>query len=228
MNQGRSSAPSRVAVFPGKVPRDKAVNSHRGPHPERIEDSACRSHTAMTQSGNQATADRGDGIQILPTPEELDLATADGLVEQGCAAISRHAWMLLLDLTGLSFCDARGLSAFVRIANHADNAGCRFGLIAPQAPVARILRLTGLDGRIPVFTTIGNALTRLAAMPRAPMFVSVHTRLGTKPIGLSIRLDPQSEHLFSMQMIDPPLVGQRVNMGGRSGGKTQLGTAWPG
>jgi anti-anti-sigma factor len=118
----------------------------------------------MTQSGNQATADRGDVIQILPTPEELDLATADGLVEQGCAAIGRHAWMLLLDLTGLSFCDARGLSAFVRIANHADNAGCRFGLIAPQPPVARILRLTGLDVRIPVFTTIGNALTRLAAM----------------------------------------------------------------
>jgi anti-anti-sigma regulatory factor len=51
-------------------------------------------------------------------PGELDLATSDGLVEQGYAAIARSA-RLLLDLTGLSFSDARGLGTFVRIANHA-------------------------------------------------------------------------------------------------------------
>jgi hypothetical protein len=64
---------------------------------------------------------------------------------------------------GLSFCDARGLSAFVRIANHADAAGCRFGLIAPQLPVAKILRISGLDSRMPVFATIDDALAVLTA-----------------------------------------------------------------
>ena len=82
-------------------------------------------------------------------PAELDLATSEGVVVQGFAVIARLARLVLLDLTGLSFCDARGLSAFVRIANQADMAGCGFGLIAPRAPVAKILRISGLDRRLP-------------------------------------------------------------------------------
>ncbi len=121
----------------------------------------------MTQGRNQTTAARGAGIEILSMPAELDIATADGLVEQGYVAIARSARLLLLDLTGLSFCDARGLSAFDRIANHAGAAGCRFGLIAPRPPVAKILRISGLDSRLPVFATIDDALALLTAMPCA-------------------------------------------------------------
>ena len=92
--------------------------------------------------------------QILTVQGELDLASADGLYLRAQAAINRHARLLLLDLTGVSFCDARGLSAFVRIANDADAAGCRYGLIAPRPNVARILRITGLDNRLHVFTSV--------------------------------------------------------------------------
>ena len=52
-----------------------------------------------------------------------DLTTSEGVVEQVMRAIARLARLVLLDLTGLSFCDARGLSAFVRIVDHADVAG---------------------------------------------------------------------------------------------------------
>jgi anti-sigma B factor antagonist len=100
----------------------------------------------------------GTGIEIVSMPAELDLTTSEGVAAQGCAAIARAARLVLLDLTGLSFCDARGLSAFVRIANQADAAGCGFGLIAPRPPVAKLLRISGLDNRIPVFATIGDAL----------------------------------------------------------------------
>ena len=106
---------------------------------------------------NQTTADSRAGIEIVSMPAELDLTTSEGVVEQGYAAIARLARLVLLDLTGLSFCDARGLSAFVRIANRADAAGCGFGLIAPQRPVAKILRISGLDSRRPVFATIDDA-----------------------------------------------------------------------
>ena len=92
----------------------------------------------MTQGVYQTTAaSRGDGIQVLHTSGVLDLATADGLTARGCAAAA-HAWLLLLDLSGLSFCDARGLSAFVQIANHADRTGCCYRLIAPQPRVAKV------------------------------------------------------------------------------------------
>jgi anti-anti-sigma regulatory factor len=71
---------------------------------------------------------------------------------------------LLLDLTGLSFCDARGLSAFVRMANDAHAARCGCGLIAPKPLVASVLRITGLATRRPVFATIEQARQRLTTL----------------------------------------------------------------
>jgi anti-sigma B factor antagonist len=112
----------------------------------------------VTQLADAPAAEPSDSIQILAAPEELDLTTADSLAAQGSAAIARRARLLLLDLTGLTFCDAHGLSAFVRVANQADKAGCRYGLIAPQPRVAKILRITALAQRLPVFTSIEDAL----------------------------------------------------------------------
>ena len=112
----------------------------------------------MNQASNQTAANSGTGIEIVPMPAELDLATSAEVAAAGGAAIARLARLVLLDLAGLSFCDARGLGAFVRIANQADAAGCGFGLIAPRPQVAKILRISGLDRRIPVFATIDDAL----------------------------------------------------------------------
>ena len=62
----------------------------------------------MTQIVSQPKADCGAAIEVPGARGELDLATADGLAEQGHAAIARHPWLLLFDLTGLSPCAARG------------------------------------------------------------------------------------------------------------------------
>lgn len=87
----------------------------------------------MIRGENKTAADRAARIEILSVPGDLDLATSDGVAERGYAALARSA-TVLLDLTGLSFCDARGLGTFVRIANQADAAGCRFGLILAYGP----------------------------------------------------------------------------------------------
>ena len=121
----------------------------------------------MIQQIQTRAARCGDEIQVLPVNGELDLATAGSLAARGCAAIAGHTRLLLLDLTRLSFCDACGVSSLVRIANHADKTGCRYGLIAPQPPVAKLLRITRLDQRMPVFATVGDALARLTASPGA-------------------------------------------------------------
>jgi hypothetical protein len=44
----------------------------------------------ISQDQNQTTADPGTRIEILDTPAELDLTTADNLAAQGRAAISRR------------------------------------------------------------------------------------------------------------------------------------------
>jgi len=118
----------------------------------------------VSQSANVTTSGPDDQTQVLSVRGELDLATADGLYRQGRAAIGCRARLLLLDLAGLSFCDACGLSAFVRIANEAEAAGCRYGLVAPPPLVVKMLRITGLHARLPVFATIEEARHRLMAL----------------------------------------------------------------
>jgi anti-anti-sigma factor len=118
----------------------------------------------VSWSVNGTTAGPDDRTQILRVRGELDLATAGSLYRRGRTAIGRHPWLLLLDLTGLSFCDASGLSAFVRIANEAEAAGCGYGLIAPQPLVAKMLRITGLHQRLQVFATNDEARLRLTAL----------------------------------------------------------------
>ena len=122
---------------------------------------------AVNWSVTGAAAGPDDRIQILRVHGELDLATADRQYRRGRAAIGRHARLLLLDLTGLSFCDASGLSAFVRIADEAETAGCRYGLIAPRPLVVKMLRITGLDKQLRVFATVEEACLRLMALTAA-------------------------------------------------------------
>lgn len=151
----------------------------------------------MTQIEDQTPVDREPRIEVLRVPEELDLASADGLAERAYAAIASCAW-LLLDLTGLSFCDARGLSAFVRIANHADMAGCRYGLIAPPPPITKILPIGGLDRRMPVYLTIDDALEHLA-----PIVTTSRSEKGKPPNDGSTRSQRLSPETL------PPRTGGR-------------------
>ena len=106
-------------------------------------------------------ADGGRQVLLVRLRGELDLATADAVVTQGYAAAGGQVRVLLLDLAGVSFCDARGLSALVRIANRADTTGCRCGLIAPRPQLVKVLQITGLDQRLPAFATVDDALTHL-------------------------------------------------------------------
>ncbi len=45
----------------------------------------------MTQIEDQTPAGCEPRIEVLRVPEELDIASADGLAEQACAVIARHA-----------------------------------------------------------------------------------------------------------------------------------------
>lgn len=108
--------------------------------------------------GDVVLADERGRVQLIDVSGELDLATADGLTERGYAAIGRGPRVLLIDLAHVSFCDLRGLSSLVRGANRADRAGCRYGLLAAQPQAVRLLRLTGLDQRLPVLPFFTRAL----------------------------------------------------------------------
>jgi anti-sigma B factor antagonist len=85
------------------------------------------------------------GEALVSLSGELDTTSADGAF--GCVrdVIDRHHLPVILDMAGLTFCDARGLGALVRMSNYAGKAGCPFQLASPGPRLLQIMRITGLD-----------------------------------------------------------------------------------
>ncbi|HTQ89762.1 MAG TPA: STAS domain-containing protein [Streptosporangiaceae bacterium] len=81
---------------------------------------------------------------------ELDTASADQACEYVRDVIDAHGGQVLLDMSGLSFCDARGLGALVRMSRHAGQAGSSLQLVAPPPRLMKIICITGLEDKLPV------------------------------------------------------------------------------
>ena len=81
---------------------------------------------------------------------ELDTASADQAYDYVRGAIDTHGGQVLLDVAGLSFCDARGLGALARMSSHAGQAGSSLHLVAPPPQLMKIIRITSLEDKLPV------------------------------------------------------------------------------
>ena len=90
-----------------------------------------------------------DGRAVVVIRGELDAATADQAYDYARQIIDRAGGDVRIDLAGLSFCDARGLRALVRIADHARGAGRPLSLVSTRPPILKIMRITGVDAMFP-------------------------------------------------------------------------------
>lgn len=91
----------------------------------------------------------GDLLTIRLTGE-LDLASAppvEAAVEEGLADSDRR---LVIDFSGLSFIDSTGIAILVAAMGDPRSAG-RLGFVPSTAPaVTRVLKLTGVEERLPL------------------------------------------------------------------------------
>jgi anti-sigma B factor antagonist len=85
------------------------------------------------------------GEALVMVSGELDIAVAESAF--GCVrdVIDRHHGPVILDMAGLTFCDACGLGTLMRMSNYALKAGCPFQLASPRPHLLKIMRITGLD-----------------------------------------------------------------------------------
>lgn len=102
------------------------------------------------QSGQSATVALSGQLDI-DTGRELD-AALDDLREQLVTGI-------VIDLSGLTFCDSTGLSALVTTHHHCTALGGYLRLAAPSPFLHRVLRVVGIADVIPVYTTVQAART---------------------------------------------------------------------
>ncbi|MEU9147813.1 STAS domain-containing protein [Streptomyces sp. NPDC048349] len=99
-----------------------------------------------------------DGAVVLELAGELDHDTAQPLREALDAAVPRGG-RLLVDLTGLGFCDSTGLNVLLQSRLAAREAGGSVELAGLRGSVARMFRITGADGVFPVHADVAQALS---------------------------------------------------------------------
>ena len=94
----------------------------------------------------------GAGLWLIPAAAtivhlrgELDFATGHTVRERLLRALRHSASLLILDLSGVSFCDAAALSILVGVHRQARSLDIALGLAAPRPHLSKVLCLTGLD-----------------------------------------------------------------------------------
>ncbi|MGW7099557.1 STAS domain-containing protein [Streptomyces sp. NPDC054838] len=100
-----------------------------------------------------------DGTVVLALAGELDHDTAQPLREALDAAVTPGG-RLLVDVSGLGFCDSTGLNVLLHSRIAVQEAGGTLGLAGLSGPVARMFRITGADGVFPVYADVAEALER--------------------------------------------------------------------
>ncbi|OLB64745.1 MAG: hypothetical protein AUI10_09795 [Actinobacteria bacterium 13_2_20CM_2_72_6] len=98
------------------------------------------------------TVDDRQAPTVLSVGGDIDLNTAPELLQALTALVDDGRRALVVDLTGVGFCDSSGLSVLVRVRNRVTELGGTVMLAAATPIVQRVLEVSGLDeifGRYP-------------------------------------------------------------------------------
>jgi anti-sigma B factor antagonist len=108
-------------------------------------------------------------VPVLTAPSDIDITTSGELRAILLWWHSRGHTTVVVDLTGTVFCDLAGLRELAQAHERAEAAGGGLRLVIPAGgAVARIFTITGMDGVIPRFATVEQALAQLPAAAIAP------------------------------------------------------------
>ena len=103
---------------------------------------------------------------VLAIAGELDLATIGTLKEAVATRLSPDAHVVL-DLSGLTFCDSTGLGGFVALHRQAHSTGARLTFASPRKRIADLFSLSGIDQVISVFGSPDEAMAAPADPTRS-------------------------------------------------------------
>ncbi|MER5311831.1 STAS domain-containing protein [Streptomyces sp. NPDC002773] len=100
-----------------------------------------------------------DGSSELLAPVgELDHHTADLLRSPLDSALDEGRSRLVVDCSGLEFCDSTGLNVLLGARLRADAAGGGVHLVGMRPAVARVFQITGADAVFTVHETLATVL----------------------------------------------------------------------
>lgn len=109
------------------------------------------------QSLTVAATTAGEHVAVLSVTGEIDRDSRDVLAAAADEMIGRGRHLLVLDLSGVSFCDSSGLSLFVDLhrKTRAREGGVHLAGVQPTVDI--VIRATNLDRILPLHATAGEA-----------------------------------------------------------------------
>lgn len=122
-----------------------AVDAARGP--------------AQVPAGASLSVLSRPGLTIARLKGDLDIATTPALRERLLSALSPGVRLLVIDLSGVSFCDAAGLAVLIGTQRRARARGITVRLVAPRPQMAKLLSITGLDCSLTICDTLADAIS---------------------------------------------------------------------
>src|SRR3954466_15638356 len=104
-----------------------------------------------------------DGVRLLEVFGELDLATAPRLCALLDAARIQRVKRVVVDLTGVDFCDSTGLRALVGASTELRVGGGRLAVtVLPGSTVGRLFDVTGVREALRTFDSQDEALASVS------------------------------------------------------------------
>ncbi|MFF9408127.1 STAS domain-containing protein [Streptomyces anandii] len=102
------------------------------------------------------------GVTVVAVTGELDHHTAPGLNQAIQDIPFGPDTPLVIDLTGLSYCDSTGITVLITAYNRAQQAGTRLLLAGLSADLMRVFRIVGLDQIFVFQPTLDAAIAAVA------------------------------------------------------------------
>jgi anti-sigma B factor antagonist len=104
-----------------------------------------------------------EGVRVLEVFGELDVATAPRLCALIDAARIHRVKRLMIDMTGVDFCDSTGLRALMGASREIRVSGGRLAIAClPGSAVARLFDIVGARETLRVFDSPVEALASVA------------------------------------------------------------------
>jgi anti-anti-sigma factor len=102
------------------------------------------------------------GCTIATVVGEIDIDTVT-LLRERLFELATSGRPVVTDLDRVSFIDSSGLSAMVGAARRAAAYGGSLRVVCARPEIRKLFSLTGLDSRIPLALSLGEALESLAS-----------------------------------------------------------------
>lgn len=133
------------------------------------------------------------GIPVASLDGEIDIANAAEVRNKLLASLSNAMRGLILDLSGLSYLDSRGVQLILELAERMKIRHLGFRIVMPERSVVkRILLLTHVDTVVPIDASVDEAVGRMNAngaesgAPESPNPATAAFRSQTVPPGSSV------------------------------------------